>query len=301
MNIVERPLRAIPAALDNISADDRRQRGYRKTRTSRQATSAWRRTATALLWGSLAAGAILRWRWMLSRPPLARRDLPRQQPPEPVAARSALQASGRLAGRPARIPGAGSLGRARSRYGRAATPAGFAGVWAGVAGPHAGGGAATLGTGGTVVAMASFSFIGPLIYYSNELKPYSCDLAVSLAVTLATLRWMDRPGFRRAAIASAVGAAGIFLSYPAVFVLAGAGTWMLWNQRRSGVLRSALTICLVWGVVFSGGLPNFRPAINPRRSPSPPRAILGVARRLYASVVLGCRELDDSMSHFDRP
>jgi hypothetical protein len=108
-----------------------------------------------------------------------------------------------------------------------------------------------LGAGGAIVAMALFSFLGPLIYYSNELKPYSCDVAVSLAVTLATLRWMDRPGLGRAAIAAAVGAAGILFSYPAVFVLAGAGIWMLWKQRRSGALGSALAICLVWGVVFA--------------------------------------------------
>jgi hypothetical protein len=108
-----------------------------------------------------------------------------------------------------------------------------------------------LGSGGAVVAMASFSFLGPLIYYSNELKPYSCDVAISLAVTLATLRWMDRPGLGRAAIAAAVGAGGIFFSYPAVFVLAGAGIWMLWKQRRAGALRWAFAICLVWGVVFA--------------------------------------------------
>jgi len=108
-----------------------------------------------------------------------------------------------------------------------------------------------LGAGGAVVAMALFSFVGPLIYYSNELKPYSCDVAVSLAATLATLRWMDRPGFRSAAIAATVGAGGIFFSYPAVFVLAGGGIWMLWKQRQSGELRSALVICLIWGVVFA--------------------------------------------------
>jgi hypothetical protein len=108
-----------------------------------------------------------------------------------------------------------------------------------------------LGAGGAIVAMALFSFLGPLIYYSNELKPYSCDVAVSLAVTLATLRWMDRPGLGRAAIGAVVGAAGILFSYPAVFVLAGAGIWMLWKQRRSDALGSALAICLVWGVVFA--------------------------------------------------
>ena len=108
-----------------------------------------------------------------------------------------------------------------------------------------------LGAGGAVVAVAGFSFLGPLIYYSNELKPYSCDVAVSLAVTLAAMRWMNQPDSRRAAMAAAVGVGGVFFSLPAVFVLAGAGIWMLWNQRRAGATRRALAICLVWAVAVA--------------------------------------------------
>jgi hypothetical protein len=106
---------------------------------------------------------------------------------------------------------------------------------------------------GAVVAVALFVFLGPLIYYSNELKPYSCDVAVSLAITLSILRWMEDQTFRRAAVAALVGAAGIFLSYPAVFVLAGVGGVVFLWMRRSGnsaAVRQILAICLIWAAVF---------------------------------------------------
>ncbi|MGA2441748.1 MAG: glycosyltransferase family 39 protein [Tepidisphaeraceae bacterium] len=210
------------------------------------------RTATALLWGSLAAGAILRlarwihWRalWLdeiylanslrnRSLHDLLFKPLDDWQAAPPgflVLVHSVVRALG-AGERPLRLV---SLA-----FGLASLPLMLA-----VA-------RRSLGAGGAALAMASFSFLGPLIYYSNELKPYCCDVAISLAVTLASLRWMDRPSFRRAAIAAAVGAAGIFFSYPAVFVLAGAGIWMLWKQRRSGDLGPALAICLVWSVVFA--------------------------------------------------
>ncbi|MGD0767311.1 MAG: glycosyltransferase family 39 protein [Tepidisphaeraceae bacterium] len=200
------------------------------------------RTATALLWGSLAAGAILRlarwihWRalWLdeiylanslrnRSLHDLLFKPLDDWQAAPPgflVLVHSAVRALG-TGERPLRLV---SLA-----FGLASLPLMLA-----VA-------RRALGAGGAVLAMASFSFLGPLIYYGNELKPYSCDVAISLAVTLATLRWMDRPSFRRSAIAAAVGATGIFFSYPAVFVLAGAGIWMLWNHRRSSDLGSGGT------------------------------------------------------------
>jgi hypothetical protein len=101
-----------------------------------------------------------------------------------------------------------------------------------------------LGGGGVLMAVACFSFLGPLIYYSNELKPYSCDVVASLAITLAALRWVENPDFNRALIAGFVGVLGIFFSFPAVFVLAGAGVWMLLRDRR------AIGICAAWGAAF---------------------------------------------------
>jgi len=112
-----------------------------------------------------------------------------------------------------------------------------------------------LSPGAALVATAMFVFLGPAIYYSNELKPYSCDVACSLAITLVALRLVERPTRGRAAAAVAIGAASIFLSYPAVFVLAGTGTWSLWRLRRAGDregLRRILAVCVAWGVIFVG-------------------------------------------------
>jgi hypothetical protein len=106
-----------------------------------------------------------------------------------------------------------------------------------------------VGSGGTVVAVACFSFLGPLIYYSNELKPYVCDIVVSLAITLSALKWRDDPTFKRAAIATIVGAIGILFSFPAIFVLAGAGIWML---TREGTARGqAVAVGAIWALVFA--------------------------------------------------
>ena len=96
--------------------------------------------------------------------------------------------------------------------------------------------------------MAFFSFLGPLIYYSNELKPYSCDVVASLAITLAVLRWTDNPH-------SAVGhrgrggAIGVFFSFPAVFVLAGAGIWMF--TRRWAARGQARGGFAIWAAAFA--------------------------------------------------
>jgi len=111
-----------------------------------------------------------------------------------------------------------------------------------------------LRTGGVLIAMAAFCFLGPLIYYSDELKPYCCDVVVSLAITLATLSWMDEPRFNRAVVLAAVGAVGVYFSFPAIFVLAGAGIWILARQRISrnpAALTHAWIIFALWLAAFA--------------------------------------------------
>jgi hypothetical protein len=106
-----------------------------------------------------------------------------------------------------------------------------------------------MGSRGVIIAVASFCFLGPLIYYSSELKPYGCDVVVSLAVTLAALRWLDDQTAKRAAVAAIVGAIGLFFSFPAVFVLAGAGIWMV--SQSPGSKKQLLTIGAVWFIAFA--------------------------------------------------
>jgi uncharacterized membrane protein len=98
-----------------------------------------------------------------------------------------------------------------------------------------------------LVAAAMFVTLGPLIYYSNEVKPYSCDVAASLAILLLVLRWTETGSPRRAAVAAIVGSIAIFFSYPAVFILAGAGIWLLAIYPS----RAAMLICLAWAAAFA--------------------------------------------------
>jgi hypothetical protein len=108
-----------------------------------------------------------------------------------------------------------------------------------------------LGKSGAVIALTAFSVLGPLIYYSNELKPYSCDVAASLAITLLALRWAENPNARRTIAAAIIGGATIFFSFPAIFVLAGAGVWMLWKHReRNAIARAAIIFC-AWAVALA--------------------------------------------------
>jgi len=100
-----------------------------------------------------------------------------------------------------------------------------------------------LNDGGVALAMGLFSFLGPLIYYSNEVKPYACDVAASLAILLAMLDWWDRPRTRNALVAAGVGVLAIFLSFPAIFVLAGCAIWMLVRMKQ---VRLVLCVGGVW-------------------------------------------------------
>jgi Dolichyl-phosphate-mannose-protein mannosyltransferase len=108
-----------------------------------------------------------------------------------------------------------------------------------------------LGKSGAVIALTAFSVLGPLIYYSNELKPYSCDVAASLVITLLALRWAENPSARRTAIAAIIGALAIFFSFPVLFVLAGAGMWMLWKRRERDAIARAAIIFIAWAVALA--------------------------------------------------
>lgn len=106
-----------------------------------------------------------------------------------------------------------------------------------------------LGVVGTVSAVAAFSFLGPLIYYSNELKPYMCDVFVSLAITLAVIRWYEKRDGRSAILAAIVGIAGIFFSFPSIFVLAGAGFWMLFHPGAPR--KQIVAVGSAWLIAFA--------------------------------------------------
>lgn len=79
-----------------------------------------------------------------------------------------------------------------------------------------------------MVALALFAFSDDLVYYSSELKPYSSDLALGLAITFATWKLLDQPlrGKWFAILGSLVLLAP-WVSFPSAFIIAGCGIVLL--------------------------------------------------------------------------
>lgn len=82
------------------------------------------------------------------------------------------------------------------------------------------------------VATALVAVSPGLIRYSTELKQYSLDAAVALGLVLLAARAGDRPGPAASAVLAVAGAVAVWLSHPAVFVLAGIGAVLLVGALR---------------------------------------------------------------------
>ncbi len=101
-----------------------------------------------------------------------------------------------------------------------------------------------------MVALALFAFSDDLVYYASELKPYSSDLALGLAITCATERLLNWPlsGTWLATLGLLVVLAPWF-SFPSAFVIAGCGIVLLIDrcQKRSlPEIGGLLAIALCW-------------------------------------------------------
>jgi hypothetical protein len=91
--------------------------------------------------------------------------------------------------------------------------------------------------------LALFATLDPLIYFSSELKQYSSDVMVALLLLWMALH-VERRRFDYAALllATGVGAAAIWFSHPAVFVLAGIGSTWFVSRLRQKQWRGALAL-----------------------------------------------------------
>jgi hypothetical protein len=94
-----------------------------------------------------------------------------------------------------------------------------------------------------LTALTLFSFSYRLVYYSSEVKPYILDVATLLVLLLATLPILGS-GFTRgrAVLLGAAGAVAVWLSFTAVFVLAGVGLCIVLDallRRRPRALLPA--------------------------------------------------------------
>ncbi len=114
----------------------------------------------------------------------------------------------------------------------------------------------TLPPAGASLAVALFALGDPLIYYASELKPYSVDVAVALVLLYAALWFSEAggaPAWRSTLMLAIGGAAGVWLSYPVIFVLAGLGTTLAISaavRRDRARLRTLVAIGLIWAGSF---------------------------------------------------
>lgn len=106
------------------------------------------------------------------------------------------------------------------------------------------------------LAVALFALSDSLIYYSAEAKQYAGDVLMAVAVLwlAADMLAAERPGLWRWLGWAAFGAAWVWFSHPAVFMLAGAGGGVLlaWGLRRdwSRLWKSA-AVALFWAASFA--------------------------------------------------
>lgn len=99
-----------------------------------------------------------------------------------------------------------------------------------------------------LVGLALFALSDDQIFYSSELKPYSLDVALGLALSLATLNATGRPASKWAAWGMAFGSiASPWCSFPSVFIVAGCGLVLTLTSLLAGRLRDAAFWCGIGG------------------------------------------------------
>lgn len=102
-----------------------------------------------------------------------------------------------------------------------------------------------------LVALALFALSDDLIYYSSEFKPYSLDLAMSVAITLLAYDAATAPVTTRRVILIAYCALlSPWCSFSSAFVLAACGLTLLVSARR-------MRLALVWAAIGALWLLSF--------------------------------------------
>jgi hypothetical protein len=108
--------------------------------------------------------------------------------------------------------------------------------------------------GAALIALLLFALSDDQICYSSELKQYSLDVAIAIAITLATLNAIDRPIRARTAWGMALLAMpSPWFSFPAAFIVGGCGLALILSSLRARRLRDAAIWCalgIAWGLSF---------------------------------------------------
>jgi hypothetical protein len=110
-----------------------------------------------------------------------------------------------------------------------------------------------LGEQERLLALACFALSPPLIFYASEAKSYSSDVFVALAITTVVLSYLRAPSGRTLLALGIGGALAVWMSYPAIFVLAAVGPVVLWYHRSQGrPLWPVVVVGASWVASFLG-------------------------------------------------
>jgi hypothetical protein len=107
-----------------------------------------------------------------------------------------------------------------------------------------------------VAAVVLFAVSVPLIYFASESKQYSSDVLVCLLLLLVIVYNFDRNlANRDAVLLAALGSVALWASYPALFILSGAGSTLAAHFILNRDRRSALKLGCVAGLWLVSLLP----------------------------------------------
>ena len=115
--------------------------------------------------------------------------------------------------------------------------------------------AGVVSSAGLLTTMALFAFNPRLVYYSSELKQYIVDVAVTISLLLlAAPVFQATPRRRDFAWLALGGLIALWLSNPALFVLAGIGLALLiltLRRRDTSSLRFVIGMGILWVLEFT--------------------------------------------------
>jgi hypothetical protein len=112
---------------------------------------------------------------------------------------------------------------------------------------------------GALVGLALFAFSDYMIFYSSEVKQYSLELAMAMALSLATLHVLERPVSGLFVGTLALGAiAAPWFSFSSAFIVAGCGLALFLSSLSSARPRAAA----FWGVIGLAWAASFVVAYN---------------------------------------
>ncbi len=99
------------------------------------------------------------------------------------------------------------------------------------------------------LGLAIFAVSGPLVYFSSEVKQYSGDVLVAVLILLLAFRLAQtRLSWVHVFLFGSGGALAVWFSHPAVFLLAGAASVLLFEACRQK--QFSLRLILIFGMWF---------------------------------------------------